>query len=190
MTNDVLSKRGTLAATVAVAALLAAGCGGSSDTSSSSDASPTSEWASGLCSAITTWTSAISSIGDSVTGGDLSKDTLTSAVDDARAATETFTSDLEALGTPDTEAGQQAKESIDQLSSEVKDEVSTIEDALGEASGVAGILKAVPAVTAALAKMGTEVSSTITELENLDAQGEIKSAFEDSSSCSELMSNG
>ena len=47
--------------------------------------------------------------------GDISKDSLTTAVDDAKSATETFTSDIEDLGKPDTEAGQQAKESIDQL---------------------------------------------------------------------------
>lgn len=190
MSNHLLSSRLIVVSAVVVAAILAAGCGGSSDSDSSSDASPASEWASGLCSAITTWTSAISSIGDSVRGGDLSMDTLTTVVDDARAATETFTSDLEALGKPDTEAGQQAKESIDQLSSAVKDEVATIEESLDEASGVAGILKAVPAVTAALAKMGTEVSSTISDLESLDAKGEFESAFEDSSSCSELMGDG
>ena len=49
---------------VVAAALFAAGCGGSSD--DSSGASPTEEWADGLCSAITTWTSSLTSIGDSL----------------------------------------------------------------------------------------------------------------------------
>jgi hypothetical protein len=107
-------KRSILAATVAGLALLAAGCGGSDD--SSTDTSATSEWADGLCSAINTWTTSIGSIGDTISAGDISKDSLTTAVDDAKSATETFTSDIEDLGKPDTEAGQQAKESIDRIS--------------------------------------------------------------------------
>ena len=107
--------------------LIAAGCGGSSD-STSTDASPTSEWADGLCSAINTWTASISSIGDTIKSGDISKDSLTSAVDDAKSATETLTSDLEGLGKPDTEAGQEAKDSIDKLSTDLQAEVKTIQD--------------------------------------------------------------
>ena len=118
-----------------------------SESSSSSDVSPTTEWAGGLCTAISDWTSSISSIGDTIKGGDLSKDSLTSAVDDAKSATETFTSDLDGLGKPDTEAGQQAKDSIDQLSSELKDEVATIQDELDGASGITGLIAAIPAIT-------------------------------------------
>ncbi len=180
-----LSKRSLLAATVAGVALLAAGCGSSSN-DSSSDASPTSEWADGLCTAISTWTTSISEIGKTITGGNLSKNSLTSAVDDAKSATETFTSDLDGLGKPDTEAGEQAKESIDMLSTELKGEVTTIEDALDGASGIAGIIAAVPTISASLSNMGTQVTSTLSDLESLDAKGELESAFEGSSSCTDL----
>ena len=183
MRSNLLSRRSVLAAAVAVAALLAAGCGSSSD---SSDASPTSEWADGLCSAISTWKSSVASIGDTVTEGGLSKDSLTSAVDDARSSTETFISDLEGLGRPDTEAGQQAKDSIDQLAADLRTEVATVEEALDGASGVAGILAAVPTISSALGAMGTDVTSTLSELESLDAKSEIESAFEASSSCNGL----
>lgn len=174
------------AATLATAALLAAGCGGSDGESSSSDASPASEWADGLCSAISTWTSSIASIGDSIKGGDISRESLTGAVDDAKSATETFTSDLDSLGRPDTDAGQQAKESIDQLSSELKDEVATIEEELDGASGITGIIAAIPAITTALSNMGTQVGTAISGLESVDAKGELESAFENASSCDEL----
>ena len=131
--------RAAAVVTLAAAALLAAGCGGSSESDTSSGTSPTTEWADGLCTAISDWTSSISSIGDTIKGGDLSKDSLTSAVDDAKSATETFTSDLDGLGKPDTDAGQEAKDSIDQLSSELKDEVATIQDELDGASGITGL---------------------------------------------------
>jgi hypothetical protein len=181
-----MGKRVILAGAVAVAAaLLAAGCGGSSD-SSSGDTSATEEWASGLCSAFSTWTTSISAIGTTLKGGNLSQDSLKSAVDDATSATETLTSDLDGLGKPDTDAGQQAKDSIDQLSSDLKADVTKIKDELDGASGIAGILAAVPVLTSTLSTMGTQVSSTISGLESLDAKGELKAAFSGSSSCTEL----
>jgi len=185
MPNYLLSKRSFLTATVAIAALLAAGCGGSTD-SSSSDASPTSEWADGLCSAITTWTSSISSIEESLKGGDLSKDSLNSAVDDAKSATETFTSDLDSLGKPDTDAGQKAKDSVDQLSTDLKAGVTTIQEALDGASGIAGIIAAAPVIVTTLGTMGTQASATISSLQSLDAKGELESAFKQSSNCDKL----
>ena len=178
------SKRTLITATVAAAAVLAAGCGSSSD--SSSDSTPTATWADGLCSAITTWTSSISAIGDTVKGGDLSKNTLTSAIDDAKTATQTFTDDLDGLGKPDTDAGKQAKASVDQLSTDLKAGVTKIEDALDGASGVAGIIAAAPVIVSTLTTMGTQVSSTIAGFESLDAKGELESAFKQSSSCSKL----
>jgi uncharacterized protein YoxC len=180
-----LSKRSLLAATVAGAALLAAGCGSSSD-SSSSDTSPTTEWADSLCSAINTWTASITSIGDTIKSGDISKDSLTTAVDDAKSATETLTSDLKGLGKPDTEAGQEAKDSVDKLSSDLQSEVTTIEDELDGASGIAGYIAAAPAIATALGTMGTDVTSTVTTLQGLDAKGELQNAFDDASSCFDL----
>jgi hypothetical protein len=166
------------------AAVLVAGCGGSAD--SSGDTTATGAWADGLCSAITTWTSSISSIGDTLKAGNLSQESLTSAVDDAKKATETFTSDLEGLGRPDTEAGQQAKDSVDQLSTEIKADLATIEDAVNGASGVSGVVNAVSVISTTLVTAGQQVSSTITGFQDLDAKGELESAFKQSSSCDKL----
>ena len=185
MPTLLLSKRSLLAATVVGAALLAAGCGSSSD-STSTDASPTSEWADGLCTAINTWTTSISSIVDPIKSGDISKDSLTTAVDDAKSATDTLTSDLEGLGKPDTEAGQQAKDSVGQLSTDLQAGVTTIQDALDSASGIAGIIAAAPVIVTTLGTMGTDVSSTISSLQNIDAKGELETAFKDAPSCSTL----
>ena len=169
---------------VAVIALLAAGCGGSSD--SSSDASPTTEWADGLCSAISSWTDSIKSIGDTLTAGNVSQDALSSAVDDAKSATETFTSDLDSLGKPDTEAGEQAKEMVDKLSSDLKDGIAKIEDAVSSASGVSGVLSALSVATSTLVTMGNQVASTVSGFEQLDVKGELEDAFKQASSCQQL----
>ena len=180
------SKRTLLAATVAGLALLAAGCGGSGDSSSSTDVSPTTEWAEGLCSAINTFSTSITSIVDPIKSGDISEDSLTTAVDDAKSATDTLVSDLEGLGKPDTEAGQEAKDSVDQLSTDLQASVTTIEDELDGASGIADYIAAAPAILTALGTMGTDVQSTFTTLQGLDAKGELETAFEGASSCADL----
>jgi hypothetical protein len=62
---------------VLVASLLAAGCGGNDD-----ETSGASQWASSVCSAVTTWTESISTAVTSLQGGNLSENSLESAVDD------------------------------------------------------------------------------------------------------------
>jgi len=178
-----------LAAVVSAVALIASGCG-SSDNSSSSDTSPTAEWANSLCTVLLSWTSAMSSIGDSLKSGGLSKEGLTSAADDVKSANEDLVAGLSGLGKPETEAGQEAKDSLDKLSEDLKANMQKIEDAVDGVSDLTGVLSAAPVVIATVTTMGSQVSSTLTGLEQLDAKGELKDAFEQSSACKDLTSSG
>ena len=92
-------------------------------------ASATETWASGVCSSITTWQAAIKSAAGSVKS-DPTKNGLQTAAGDAKSATETLASDLKGLGKPDTPAGQQAQDSLDQLSTSLQQDVTTIENAV------------------------------------------------------------
>jgi len=179
-----------LAALVSAIALVASGCGSSDESSSSSDTSPTAEWANSLCTVLVTWTSAMSSIGGSLTSSGLSKEGLTSAADDVKSANEDLVAGLSGLGKPDTEAGQEAKNSLDQLSEDLKTDTQKIQDAVDGATGLSGVLSAVPVVTATLTTMGSQLSSTFQGLEQLDAKGELKDAFEQSSACKDLVPPG
>jgi hypothetical protein len=182
----------TFVCTTAVILLvsLAAGCGGSDDDSSASGTSPTEEWADSLCSAVTTWTSDITSSVNSLQGGNVSKDALESSADDVKSATETFVDDIKGLGKPDTDAGDQAKESVDTLADNLQSEVDKIENAAEDASGGQGVLSAVSVISGALATMGAQATSTFQELRGLDAQGELESAFNDAESCQTLTTTG
>jgi len=175
-----MAKRLALTAAVAVCALLAAGCGSSSDTT------PTTEWADGLCSSVTTWQTEITSIVNSLKGGNLSKESLTAAVDDATVATGNFTKSLKALGRPDTESGQQAQDSVNELTTQIDDDMTKIQDAVSNASGVAGALAAVPTITTTIQSAGNQVADAISGFESLDAKGELESAFKDAESCKTL----
>ena len=168
---------------VVVALALASGCGGSSDTSSASD------WANNFCSALATWSSSVRSTANSLKANP-SKDSLKSAAGDLESASNTLVSDLKDLGKPDTKAGQDAKDAIDQLSSEVEDDVQEMKSAVDKASGVQGVVTAASSVSATLSKMGTQINSALSKLDSADPGGELKQAFRDSSACKNLTSSG
>jgi hypothetical protein len=168
---------------MALCALVAAGCG---STDSSSDTTPTTDWADGLCSSITTWRSSITTIVDTLRAGNLSQDSLTAAADDAEEATRTFTTSLKGLGRPDTEAGQQAQDSVQELTTEIGADMTKIQDTVSNISGVAGVLAAIPTITTTIQSAGSQVADTISGLQKLDAKGELESAFEDTESCQAL----
>ena len=171
-------------------AAVAAGCGGSDDeTTTSTETSATAEWADGLCSAISTWKGELSNIASQFTDlSSLTEDGLQSAADDAKEATDTFRDDLQGLGTPDTESGEEIRSSVDELSTTVETEVDSLETTVGDVSSLADVPTAVTAATASIEKMSTALSSTITTIEAADAQGEIKNAIDNSPDCANITS--
>jgi hypothetical protein len=170
-------------AVAALLALAAAGCGGDDD--EGTDASAT-EWADGVCSAITTWTDSITSAADSLSDGDVNENSLQSTADDLESATSDFVDDLRGLGRPDTEAGEEAQQALDELAGDVEDGVETMKSAVDDASGTAGVVQAITAVGTALSTLASQVSSAFEELEGVDADGELEDAFSEADSCDEL----
>ena len=167
-------------------ASFAAGCGGDDG---GSDASAT-EWADDVCSAISTWTESVAATAQSLRAADPGEDELRDAVDDFESSTSDFVDELRGLGAPETEAGEQAQESLDQLADDVDEHVSEMKRAVDDVSGVSGILEAVTVIGAGLSALGSQVSAAIASLEDLDAGGELEQAFRDADSCDELQSGG
>ncbi len=166
-----------------LAVSLAAGCGGDGGGSGSS----ATEWADDVCSSIVTWTGSISSAADSLRE-EPTEDKLRTAVEDVKSATNDFVDEVQALGPPDTDAGEQAQESLEALADDLEESTETIDKALEDASGPSETLEALTVVTGALSTMGSRLSTTFTELEELDAGGELEDAFEEADSCDELTS--
>jgi hypothetical protein len=169
---------------VAAAAFLAAGCGGGNDETPSAV-----DWANSVCQAISTWTTSIASVGQTVQENP-TEESLTTAGDDIKSATETLSDDLKSAGTPETESGSQAKDAVDQLASNLDDGVQKIETAIEDASGVNGALTAVSTVSSTFATMGSQISATFRQLDQIDAQGELRNAFEQADACAGLTSTG
>ena len=173
--------------TVLAAALvaLAAACGGSSS-SSSSNTESAADWANSICGSMSTWVTAVQTSMSGVSKGDISKASLTGAGDDLKSATTTFTDDVKSLGPPDTASGQQAKAEIDSLADELSADADTIKSALNDISSGNGITAAVTTISTTAQKMGTQAQEAVTNLKNLDAKGELKTAFENAPNCKSL----
>jgi hypothetical protein len=170
---------------VVVLALVATGCGGGGEPST--EATPAAEWADGLCSAITTWTDELQAIRDRFSDpSSVSQDAVEGAASDARDATQTFLDDVQALGRPDTESGQQAADELDALSTELESSLDRVESEVEGASGITGAIGASAIVVGEFAKMGAALTDTFRALEGIDASGELQAAFEQAGSCDEL----
>ena len=173
---------------LAVLVVLAAGCGGGGGGGGSSNTESAQDWADGLCSAINTWTDSLSSASQSVTGGNLSENSLKQAASDLKDSTAQLKDDLSGLGKPDVSSGDKAKESVDQLSSNISDDVDKINGAIKDAQNGGGVVNAVTTVTSTISTMGNQVQTTFTDLKKLDPKGELESAFNNASSCKTLKS--
>jgi len=169
-------------ALLAVLVALAAGCGGSGSSDSSSSTPSAQTWAGNLCSSISDWGNSIKTATSSLKGN-VSKSSLQSALGDVSDATDTFVTDLKGLGKPDTDAGKQAQSTLQNLATELDADSQAIKNAKSSSNGT---VATVSAVTASLAKMGDQISSTFATLQGLDAKGELSDAFKNASSCKNL----
>lgn len=172
-------------AVVVAAVALVSGCGSSK--SSSSGTKPAEDWANSVCSAITTWTSSVRKTGNDLRSGSIDKSSLEKAVNEFEASTKQLSQDLKGLGRPDTSSGQKAQASVEKLASEVQADADKIKSDLKGVSGVAGFQTALASAGATLQQMGTQVTSTFSELSSLDAKGELQSAFKKADKCSTLV---
>jgi hypothetical protein len=164
-----------------LAAALLAGCGGDDGPPSAT------EWADDLCSALGDWTSSLTSAAESVTS-EPSRESVESAVDDVEGATQQLVDDVEDLETPDLESGQEAEQSVDELSDSLSAEVEKVKETAENAT-LGNISQAVSAISASFSAMREQISTAFTELEGLDPGGELRTAFEEADSCSELQTN-
>jgi hypothetical protein len=174
------------ASLVAALAVLAAGCGGSDEPESTA----TVDWANSVCAAAGQWTDTLKAIGERFSDlSNLSRDSLEEAASDARSATEDFVSELRGLGAPDTASGEEAKQALDELASELESGVADVQEAVEGIQGITGIPGAIASIGGTLSRLSQTVSSTLTTLENGDLGDELKSAFEQAPACDELTSS-
>jgi hypothetical protein len=162
--------------------LLLAGCGGDNDGGSSADS-----WATSVCTDLSTWRDSVKSTAAAFSGGQLSQAQVQDAADEISNSTEQLVGDLKDLGAPDTESGQQAKDAVDQLSSELQTDLGEVERAAAGASGAADTAQVVSTMRTIATTMQTQLSTAFQSMEQADP--ELKSALEDSEACQDLKSS-
>ena len=174
-----------LAACVALFALVAAGCGGDDESSSQ-----TEEWASSVCSAVTTWKNDLEQAAEPLTDlSSLSEESIRQAADDAKSATETLADSLKGFGRPETGSGEQVESAVNDLATKLESSAAEFETAVEGVSSVADIASAVATITTILTTLGTTAESAVQTLEDADVSGELKTAFDQADSCEDLASS-
>jgi membrane protein implicated in regulation of membrane protease activity len=158
--------------------LALAGCGGD-------DSSASEDYANDVCSSLSTWVTDVQETVQSLTDAGLAitRQDIQTAFDDAKESTDTLVSDLEQLGPPETEDGEQAKSELDELGTELRQQLDAVEQALASGGGATAIAAE---VTTAISAAANAVNTTYQDLQNLDPAGELRDAFEDSDDCNSL----
>ena len=180
--------RRAVLAIVPLVALVAigAGCGGSD---SESETDPVATWASDFCTSVSDWKTELESITSGFSDpSNLSEENIRSAADEAKSATDTLRDELRGLGAPDTDSGQEVQDAVDSFSSTVEDETEKIQEAAEGVSNLTELPAAISTISTSVSTIitaGTEAKQTV---EDADAGGELRTAFEDSPECDDLTS--
>jgi hypothetical protein len=160
----------TLALTPAVA-----GCG--EDEQSASE-----QWAGDVCSELSTWATSVGDAIRTLTDNPLSIDqaAVQAATADVKTATDDLVDGLGDLEPVETEAGNQARTELNDLVTELQQQLDQFEQETE--SGSVSLVT----VTTALATASTAVKSTFESLQSLDTDGELRDGFENAESCDSL----
>ena len=160
---------------VLVATPALAGCGGDEENA-------TEQWAGEVCSQLSTWVTGVEEAIKPLTDNPLSLDktAVQVATEDVKGATDELVDSLADLGRPETEAGEQAKSELDELATQLQQQIDDVEQA-----AESGSLSLVT-VTSALAAASAAVRSSFESIQSLDGGEELRDGFEDAAACDSL----
>jgi len=167
-------------------ALVAAGCGGSSNSgtiSTAAGATSTVQWASGVCTAFSTWKQSLATITAGLKTNHTSTD-LTNASVNVKNAAKGLESTLKTLGKPGTAAAQQAKTELNTLETSLSQTKASVQKTLQtKPSNTTEALADVSTVTAELSKVAQDFSNFVASVEKADPKSELSEAFKQAPSC-------
>ena len=162
-----------------------AACGGGGSSTTTTNEQAAQDWADGLCTATNTYITSLTSLGDTLKGGNITKDSLNQSLDTAKSATQTFSDDVKALGSPPV-SDSKTKNTLEDLQSELSKDADTIKNAMSNVSNASEVLSAVSTITGTLATVGTQISTAYDDIKKADPKGTIQTAFKNAPACSSL----
>jgi hypothetical protein len=149
------------------------------------------EWADSVCTSLSDWRASITSLAD-VGGEPLTADSLREKLDDANAATSELVSELQDLGPPDLEGGDQAEEQLDKSTAQLESSYDALKESAEEAADAppSEFLQQLAGLASEFAALQTTISTTVSTLQNADvaeeSKAELRQAFADAPSCESL----
>ena len=161
---------------------------------SGSSSLSTTQWAGKVCTSLDDWRTSITSLAN-VSSGGLTPDALRQKLTDAQVATEQLIDDLKDIGPPETEAGTELRDELQQQGNKLEQSYENLkagaQDALNANSPTAflqGLAKLAPDFQNLL----NEISTSIQTLESSDVAGasadEVKQGFQNAEPCQKLRS--
>ena len=156
-------------------------------TTAADDSAARTDWANSICSPLATWKAEVAAVGTVAgDGADLSQAALQDAAGKLETATATLTSGLKDVGAPPTPDGEEAKQQVDQLSDDLNSGVDKIKSDTANVSDAASFATAAAAVAATATTMAGQITSTVSALRSLDANGDWEKAFSQAASCDSI----
>ena len=164
---------------------LAAGCGG--------EESGAGAWVGDVCSSVQEWRENLTSLAVDAQVEGLSPETVMTAIEGGVEATERLRDQLDDLGPPDTEAGDEIERALDELADnavETAEEAREQAEALPEDQSVPELIQSLMSIARDLQSVVGEAQATFAELQELEPGQELEQAFESSEDCQDLRENG
>ena len=149
------------------------------------------EWAGSVCTSLSDWKTSIAALADLDDG--LDAQTLGTKIDDAQAATTTLVNDLEELGPPDLEAGDEARARLSASVDELRASFDELEEGAHEAADAGSatdflrsLAKLAPQFQALLGEAATTIEAVESANVGDEAAAELRTAFESAPACDGL----
>lgn len=155
----------------------------------------TSEWAESVCASLSGWQGSITGLAE--VEGELTPQSLEERLDDAGAATDELVAEVEAIGPPDVEAGEEVEQALDDAADGLRGGYESLraaaEDAL-DAETPSAFLQELASLAPEFQALVQQVQETVAALQSAslfgEASAELEQAFAEAPSCERLREAG
>lgn len=167
---------------VVLLSVVAAGCGGSSQ-------SAEEKWANDVCGQVTTWkdsvTTAVNDIQSQVQSpSSASIDSIKSDITTISDATKKLSSGLKSTGAPNTDAGTQAKQQVDAFTTQLDTTVQTAKDktsSIESGASITSIVSTLASLGPSLQALGTSAQTALKSVQT--SSSALKDGFQKADNC-------
>jgi hypothetical protein len=153
-------------------------------------------WADSVCASLASWRASITSLAD-VSGGTLTPESLREKLDEAQVATSQLVVQLQELGPPEVENGDEVEQALDDAAAGLQRSYESLQAAASDAATAEGqgdFIRALALLGDDFESLLSQVPDTVATLQSAslfgEASAELEQAFADAVSCQQLRVEG